>query len=122
MSDTTEIADRLHLTASRITQWNADAARLRAILNEQPGRLDPLVMLDMEETSTAIYREIDAFDTLLIDIDRKSHAAAGQIAEVGDALRLILLAITELGTQMYARETADIPVPDPVSPPVPQSA
>lgn len=108
MTDTSDIADRLHLTASRIAQWKLDAQRLNAILAERPGRLEPLVMLDVEETSGAIYREIDAFEALLKDVDRKSHAAAGQIAEVGDALRLVLLSITELGTEMYARETADI--------------
>ena len=108
MTDTSEIADRLHLTASRIAQWRQDAKRLRTILDERPGPLEPLVMLDVEETSGAIYREIDAFESLLVDVDRQSHAAAGQIAEVGDALRLVLLAITELGTEMYARETADI--------------
>jgi hypothetical protein len=108
MTQTSDIADRLHLTASRIAQWKLDAKRLSAILEERPGRLEPLVMLDVEETTGAIYREIAAFDTLLADVDRKSHAAAGQIAEVGDALRLVLLAITELGTEMYARETADI--------------
>jgi hypothetical protein len=111
MTQTTDIADRLHLTASRIAQWQLDASRLNAILAERPGPVEPLVLLDVEETSGAIYREIDAFDSLLADVDRKSHAAAGQIAEVGDALRLVLLSITELGTAMYARETADIVEP-----------
>ena len=103
-----EIADRLHLTASRIAQWNVDAQRLRIILDERQGPMEPLILLDVEETSGAIYREIAAFDELLADIDRKSHAAAGQIAEVGDALRLVLLTITELGTEMYGRQTADL--------------
>lgn len=105
MTQSHEIADRLHLTASRIAQWRLDAQRLRTILDERAGPLEPLVLLDVEETSGAIYREIEAFDALLIDVDRKSHAAAGQIAEVGDALRLVLLSITELGTEMYGRET-----------------
>ena len=108
MTQNTEIADRLHLTASRIAEWKRDATRLRGILDERSGRIEPLIMLDVEETTGAIYREITAFDALVVDIDRKSHAAAGQIAEVGDALRLVLLSITELGTEMYARETADV--------------
>jgi hypothetical protein len=108
LPDTSHIADRLQLTATRIAQWNLDAERLTAILNEREGPIEPLIMLDVEETASAIYREIDAFEALLADIDRKSHAAAGQIAAVGDALRLVLLSITELGTAMYARETADI--------------
>src|SRR6478609_1000843 len=108
MTQNTDIADRLHLTASRIAEWKRDAARLRAILHERSGRIEPLIMLDVEETASAIYREIDAFEALLVDVDRKSHEAAGQIAGVGDALRLVLLSITELGTEMYARETADV--------------
>lgn len=107
-SQTDDIADRLHLTASRIAQWTLDAQRLRAILDGRPGRLEALVLLDVEETSGAIYREITAFDALLVDVDRKSHAAAGQIAEVGDALRLVLLTITELGTEMYGRQSEDV--------------
>jgi len=102
-----EIADRLHLTASRIAQWKLDAERLRVILEQRQGPMEPLILLDVEETSGAIYREIAAFDELLADIDRTSHAAAGQIAEVGDALRLVLLTITELGTEMYGRQSAD---------------
>jgi hypothetical protein len=105
MTQSNEIADRLHLTASRIAQWKLDAQRLRTILDERPGPLEALVLLDVEETSGAIYREIAAFDVLLGDIDRKSHAAAGQIADVGDALRLVLLSITELGTAMYSRQS-----------------
>jgi hypothetical protein len=107
-AETIDIVERLRLTASRIAQWQLDAKRLNAILAETPGPLEPLVMLDVEETAGAIYKEIDAFDALLIDVDRKSHAAAGQIAEVGDALRLVLLSITELSTAMYARESADV--------------
>lgn len=118
MTDRSEIADRLHLTASRIAQWRADAQRLRTILDERSGPLEPLVLLDVEETSGAIYREIDAFDALLADIDRQSHAAAGQIAEVGDALRLVLMTITELGTEMYARESAPLPADDAGAEPV----
>lgn len=108
MTQSHEIADRLHLTASRIAQWRLDAQRLSTILDERPGPLEPLVLLDVEETSGAIYREIEVFDALLVNVDRKSHAAAGQIAEVGDALRLVLLSITELGTKMYGRESADM--------------
>ena len=71
MTQTSDIADRLHLTASRIAQWKLDAKRLSAILHERPGRLEPLVMLDVEETTGAIYREITAFDTLVADVDRR---------------------------------------------------
>lgn len=105
-TDTTALRDRLHVTAERIAEWRADAKRLREVMGYTTGPVDRLVLLDMEETSGAIYREIEAFDALVADIDKQSHAAAGQIAEVGDALRLVLMEITELGTAMYSRETA----------------
>ena len=104
MPTTAEIAARLNLTAERIAQWRADAQRLKAIVAQSLGPLEPLVLLDVEETSSAIYQEIIEFDSLLVNIDRKSHEAAGQIASVGDALRLVLMEITELGTVIYARQ------------------
>jgi hypothetical protein len=107
MIQTNELAARLHLTAERIVEWRADAARLRAILRDSSGPVSQLALLDVEETSGDIYREIAEFDALLADIDRKSHAAAGQIAEIGDALRLVLMEITELGTKMYPQSQVD---------------
>ena len=99
------LVERLHLTAERIVEWRADAALLRGVLAESEGPVDSELLLAVEETSGKIYREIDAFDAMVANIDKKSHAAAGQIAEVGDALRLILLEITELGTAMYSRQS-----------------
>ena len=101
MTETTHIAARLHLTADRIAEWRSDAARLRGLLRESSGPVSQLLLLDVEETSGDIYREIAAFDALVADIDRQSHSAAGQIAEIGDSLRLVLMEITELGTAMY---------------------
>ena len=105
MTDINALAERLHLTATRIEGWKSDAARLKAIVGTSMGPLESLVLLDAEETSGEIYREIAAFDLMLADIDRTSHVAAGQIAQVGDALRLVLMEITELGTSIYARQT-----------------
>ena len=51
MTEHTDIADRLHLTASRIAQWKLDAERLKTILHERPGPLEPLLMLDVEEAA-----------------------------------------------------------------------
>jgi hypothetical protein len=104
-ADTAELAARLNLTAQRIAEWRLDAKRLKDILAVSHGPVDKLVLLDVEETSGAIYREIAAFDALVADIDKQSHAAAGLIAEVGDSLRLALMDITELGTSMYSRES-----------------
>lgn len=104
-ADTADLAARLRLTGERIAEWRLDARRLKDILAVSRGPVDKLVLLDLEETSGAIYREIEAFDALVADIDKQSHAAAGLIAELGDALRLALMDITEIGTEMYSRES-----------------
>ena len=105
MIETTQLAARLHLTAERIAEWQSDAVRLRTLLRDSKtsGPVSQLALLDVEETSTDIYREIAEFDALVADIDRQSHAAAGQIAAVGDELLLGLMEFTELGTAMYPR-------------------
>ena len=104
------LVERLHLTAARITEWRADASLLRGVLTDSEGPVDPQLLLAVEETTGKIYREIEAFDAMVANIDKKSHAAAGQIAEVGDALRLILLEIVELGTAMYSRQSIPVVV------------
>ena len=104
------LVERLHLTAARITEWRSDAALLRGVLTDTQGPVDPELLLAVEEATGKIYREIEAFDAMVANIDKKSHAAAGQIADVGDALRLVLLEITELGTAMYSRQSAPVAV------------
>lgn len=99
------LVERLHLTAARIAEWRTDAALLRGVLAESAGPVDPELLLAIEETTGKIYREIEAFDAIVANIDKQSHSAAGLIAEVGDALRLVLMEITELGTAMYSRQS-----------------
>ena len=106
----TGLVERLHLTAERIAEWRLDAKRLRGVLAEAEGPVDPELLLAVEETTGKIYREIEAFDAIVANIDKKSHAAAGQIAEVGDALRLVLMEIVELGTAMYSRQSIPVAV------------
>jgi hypothetical protein len=104
------LVERLHLTAERIAEWRADAVLLRGVLADSEGPVDPALLLAVEEATGKIYREIEAFDAIVANIDKKSHAAAGQIASVGDALRLVLMEITELGTAMYSRQSIPVDV------------
>jgi hypothetical protein len=104
MNDSFAMVDRLRRTAARIAEWQAEADRLRATIG-LTGR-DEEMLVEIEQTASAIYREIDAFDAIVEDIERQSPAAAGEIAEVGDALRLLLMEITELSIAAYALEPA----------------
>lgn len=99
--DKDRLIHRLRLTAERIANWRHEADRLRATAGAVGGKSE---LVAIEELAAEIYREIDAFNALVADIDRQSHAAAGEIAEVGDALRLVLLEITELSLVMYRLE------------------
>jgi hypothetical protein len=97
---------RLRLTAQRIEAWRREADRLQAVAGVVHGASE---LIEIEETASDIYREIAEFDALVAEIDRVSHAAAGEIAAVGDALRLVLLEITELSLVMYRTEGIDQP-------------
>lgn len=92
---------RLRLTAERIEGWRREADRLRAVAGVVHGVSE---LIEVEETATAIYREIEAFNSLVSEIDQRSPTAAGEIAAVGDALRLVLLELTELSLLMYRLE------------------
>ena len=62
MTETTELAARLHLTAERIVEWRPDAAACAVCCATGTGPVSQLVLLDVEETSTDIYREIAEFE------------------------------------------------------------
>ena len=97
-----DLSERLRALTAEIAHWRSEAQRLD-VAGKLPGaRFDDALLLSVEETSGSIYAGIASFDALVVDIDKASHAAAGQIAEVGDALRLLLMEITELGTRLYS--------------------
>lgn len=104
-----EIADlieRLRAMSTDISGWRDQITTLRAASRTPEAGSDDKLLLTVEETSGRIYDGISEFDALVVDIDKTSHDAAAQIVEVGDALRLLLMEITELGTQLYALRSA----------------
>ena len=100
MSD--NLSARLSALSTEIAVWRSEAQRLDAAARLPNAKFDDELLLSVEETSGRIYEGIADFDALVVDIDKKSHAAAGQIAEVGDTMRLVLMEITELGTRLYS--------------------
>lgn len=105
--ETVDLVSRLNGMATDVENWRSEANRLREAARQPEAATDNALLLSLEETSGAIYAGIDAFTELVEDVDRQSHAAAGQIAEVGDALRLLLMEITELGTGLYSLRSRD---------------
>jgi hypothetical protein len=96
-----DLLDRLRSMATKIASWQKDAQRLDDAAKLPGAKFDDGLLLSVEQTSGTIYGGIATFDELVLDLDKTSHAAAGEIAEVGDALRLLLMEITELGTRLY---------------------
>jgi hypothetical protein len=109
MTNSDELRQRLLAMAADIEQWRSEARRLRDAAQLPGAASDDVLLLSVEETSGAIYRGIAGFDELVLDVDRESHVAAGQVAEVGDALRLVLMEITELGTGLYSLRSGNEP-------------
>ncbi|MDB5538854.1 MAG: hypothetical protein JWQ89_581 [Devosia sp.] len=103
-----DLPERLRAIAADIVGWRDEARRLDEAARLPEARTDNQLLLSVEETSGAIYKGIASFEELVADVDRTSHAAAGQIAEVGDALRLLLMEITELGTRLYSLRSDDV--------------
>lgn len=106
MIDDPGLTERLKALAGDCARWRTEAKELRSRADADGGALDDALLLAVEETSGGIYAGIRTFEALVADIDSKSHAAAGEIAEVGDAIRLVLMEITELGTYLYSRRSA----------------
>ena len=96
------LSERLQALATEMASWRAEAQILDVAAKQPGANFDDALLLSLEETSGNIYAGIASFDALANDIDKTSHAAAGHIAEVGDALRLLLMEITELGTRLYS--------------------
>lgn len=107
MTSTDDLRQRLLAMAGDIEQWRSESRRLREVSQLPGAAADDALLLSIEETSGAIYRGIAAFDELVVDVEGESHAAAGQVAEVGDALRLVLMEITELGTGLYSLRSSE---------------
>lgn len=103
MSTNQEIAERLSLFAVHIQQWRDEAARL-TLRVAQSRQLPPVEaeLMELEETANAIYRDITAFQATVDEVAARSPAAASELQTVSDALRLVLLEITELGVRLYS--------------------
>jgi len=107
VSDDPDIRETLKHFAENIDRWRAQTAQLRADTDGKQG-VTTEVLVHIEDTSGDIYREIEAFNLAVTRVAEQSPKAAGELAGVGEALHLLLLDLTELGTGLYSRT---IPTP-----------
>lgn len=106
MSTNQEIAERLRHFGANIEKWRAEAARLKQLAAaSREDLVDEAQLTELEETAGSIYQDINAFNETVAEVATKSPAAAAELAPVSDAIRLVLLDVTELGVRLYSEHS-----------------
>jgi hypothetical protein len=110
----TRLAKLLADTPAKIDAWRGQARQLTQLL--VPARIEGKVSEELhvtiEQTCTAIYSEIETCSAVTKELSETSLAAAAELAPINDALRLILLEVTELSTELYAVGSRHSQAPD----------
>lgn len=121
MTERAYFVDRPQPIAAKIEKWRQDARRIRAQANEalDTRSVQAERLLEIEETAGEIYREIAVFDEQTVLSGDTSAAIAAERAAISDALRLVLMEITELSTAMYSVRSLE---PEPLEPDPPDSS
>jgi hypothetical protein len=116
--DNPKFADRLKALGADLVRWRAEADRLRTIADAalDSRHVEEEALVNVEQSAGMLYAEIETFDALLRDVASKSPAAASELATVDDALRLLLLDVTELGTRLYSIRSMNTPALPDMSP------
>ena len=110
MTETTEPEDvrtTLQHFASKLGEWRKEADRLRA-RSERRRVASTKLLVHVEDTSGELYREIESFNATVAEVAKQSPQAAGELAEVGETLRLLLLEITEAGVKLYSTRSKPV--------------
>ena len=107
MTDQQDLRVTLRHFAENLSRWREEAARLRT--RSKRGRMaSTKLLVHVEDTAGELYREIESFNVTVAAVVKQSPLAAGELAEVGETLRLLLLDITELGTRLYSTRSAAV--------------
>ena len=99
-----ELGELLAATPSNLSAWRDQAHQLALLLVAAPidGRVSDDLHVSIERTCTAIYDEIETCSAAIKAVAETSADAAADLAPLNSALRLVLMEITELGTEFYA--------------------
>ena len=104
MVDAAELGTLLKETAPKIEIWRSQANQLKNLVEaaQIAHTVSDSLLLSIEETTGDIYAEITAYSNVVAEVAKSSPAAASELAVANDALHLVLMEITELGTALYA--------------------
>ena len=104
--DLPDLSSRLEPFLANIAEYRADA-RVMATLAAQPSRaISDEALVRVEEISDDIRSDVARLSELIASLRDPSATDLALTAEVEDALRLVLLEITETSTRLYSVRSA----------------
>ncbi|MEO6014222.1 MAG: hypothetical protein ABIQ30_11650 [Devosia sp.] len=99
-----ELNELLAAIPAKLSAWRDQGQQLALMLVAAriDGRVSDDLHVSIERTCTAIYDEIESCSAVIKRVAETSADAAADLAPLDSALRLVLMEITELGTEFYA--------------------
>lgn len=95
-----DLARQLEPFMANAAEYRSDA-RMLAALASQTSQVSDEVLLRVEEISDDIQSDIARLGKLIKSLRNPTAADVALTTEVDDALRLVLLEVTEFGTRLY---------------------
>jgi hypothetical protein len=104
--DMHDLARRLQPFIANAAEYRSNAKVLAALAAQTSNNVNDEVLLRVEEISEDIRSDIDRLTALIKSMPKASPTDFALTTEVDDALRLVLLEVTELGTKLYGARSA----------------
>lgn len=101
-----DLAQRLEPFMANIAEYRATATVLAALAAQQSHQVSDEALVRVEEISDDVRSDIARLADLIGSLGSPAAADLALTAEVEDALRLVLLEITETGTRLYSVRSA----------------
>ena len=100
--DTPDLAACLEPFLANIADYRSVAKMLAALAAQEEHQVNNEVLLRVEEISEDIRSDVDRLTKLIESLGHPSATDLALTTEVDDALRLVLLEVTETGTKLYS--------------------
>jgi hypothetical protein len=105
-NDTADLARRLEPFMANAAEYRSAAKMLASLATQTSHQVSDEVLLRVEEISDDIRSDIARLGDLIKSLRGSSATDLALTTEVDDALRLVLLEVTELGTRLYSARSA----------------
>ena len=104
MIDGPWLAGVLQDTPAKIEAWRSQALQLKHLVTTAgvTGEVSDDLLLNAEATCTSMYSEVAKCAEVIKTVATTSPQAASQLAALDDSLRLALLEVTEVTSELYA--------------------